>query len=176
MNHTDHVNLIRAGVISGKWADFGSGAGAFTLALAELLGKDGMIYSIERDQKALQEQQTAMRARFPHVKVSYRHIDFRQQLDLPPLDGVLMANALHFYQDKLALLTRFTRCIRPGGRFLLVEYNVDHGNPYVPYPLSYHTWETLALEAGFTRTDLVATHPSRFLREMYCAVSEYGLP
>src|SRR5690554_4106120 len=40
MNHQDHVNLLRPGVpaTGGVWADFGAGTGAFTLALAELLG------------------------------------------------------------------------------------------------------------------------------------------
>jgi len=43
MDHRDHVNLLRGGVQtpSGLWADFGSGAGAFTLALAELLRSGG---------------------------------------------------------------------------------------------------------------------------------------
>ena len=40
MNHTDHVNLLREGISEpgGVWAEFGSGSGAFTMALAELLG------------------------------------------------------------------------------------------------------------------------------------------
>ena len=38
MDHTDHVNLLRDAVgLGGTWADFGSGTGAFTLALAELI-------------------------------------------------------------------------------------------------------------------------------------------
>lgn len=39
MDHTDHTNLLRGGIdgSSGTWADLGAGAGAFTLALAELL-------------------------------------------------------------------------------------------------------------------------------------------
>jgi len=38
MDHKDHVNLLRNGITNagGVWADFGSGQGAFTLALAEL--------------------------------------------------------------------------------------------------------------------------------------------
>ena len=42
MNHEDHVRLLRKGIVEpgGVWADFGSGAGAFTLALADLLGTE----------------------------------------------------------------------------------------------------------------------------------------
>ena len=55
MNHADHVSLLRAGVPSsgGIWADLGSGSGPFTLALADLIEPDGVIYSVDRDTHAL---------------------------------------------------------------------------------------------------------------------------
>jgi hypothetical protein len=61
--------------------------------------------------------------------------------------------------------------LHPGGRFLLVEYNVDRSTPWVPYPLSYPTWEALAEKSGFTSTRLLATRPSRLLGEIYSALS-----
>jgi hypothetical protein len=47
MNHSDHVKLIRNALTNtaGYWADFGSGEGAFTLALADLLHSGSKIYS-----------------------------------------------------------------------------------------------------------------------------------
>jgi hypothetical protein len=39
LDHADHVRLLRdAATRGGTWAGLGAGAGAFTLALAELLG------------------------------------------------------------------------------------------------------------------------------------------
>ena len=98
MNHTDHVNLLRRGVspTGGVWADFGSGTGAFTLALAELLGPTGKIYSVDKDRGALRTQERAMQAQFPQTTVHYLTADFTQPLDLPLLDGIVLANALHF--------------------------------------------------------------------------------
>ena len=173
MNHTDHVNLLRDGVPTpgGVWADLGSGSGAFTLALAELLGPGGTIYSIDRDQGALRQQEQAMRARFPDVTVYYRTADFRQPLELPPLDGVVMANSLHFVTDKSAVIRLVQGYLQPGGRLLLVEYDVDQGNTWVPYPLSYRTWEKLAAQCGFSHTREIGVRPSRFLREIYSAES-----
>jgi ubiquinone/menaquinone biosynthesis C-methylase UbiE len=173
MTHDDHVRLLRGGVLGAgdAWADLGSGEGAFTLALAELLGPSGRIYSADRDERALMRQRRAMETRFPEVAVEYRVGDFTGDLDLPALDGVVMANSLHFVRDKATALGRVRACLKPGGRLLLVEYNTDHGNPWVPHPLSPRTWERLAVACGFEQVRLLATQPSRFLGEIYSALA-----
>ncbi|MDE3088087.1 MAG: class I SAM-dependent methyltransferase [Chloroflexota bacterium] len=172
MNHQDHVNLLRGGVTRGIWADLGSGSGAFTLALADLLGGSGEIYSVDKNAGALREQERAMCARFPQAVVHYGVADFTRPLDLPPLDGIVMANALHFCRDQFHLVQSIKNYLRRGGRFILVEYNIDQGNPWVPFPLSCSNWETLARRCGFASTRLLATRPSSFLREIYSALSE----
>jgi len=176
MNHEDLVNFLRKGISSqgGTWADLGSGAGAFTLALADLLGPSAHIYSVDKDGRALREQERAMRARFPTLSVQYVVADFTRRLELPLLDGIVMANSLHFVHEKDGVLQLVRSYLRAGGRLILVEYNADRGNMWVPYPLSYHTWEELARRNGFRETRLLATRPSRFLGEMYSAISLTG--
>ncbi len=173
MDHQDHVNLLRAGVTrpGGVWADFGSGSGAFTLALAELIGPTGKIYSLDKDKGKLGRQKQAMQERFPDVVESYLQVDFTKKLELPALDGLVVANSLHFIRDKQRIVRLLHSYLKPGGCFLLVEYNTDRGNPWVPHPLSYGTWTGLARQAGFDRTELLATVPSRFLGEIYAAAS-----
>ena len=173
MNHSDHVRLIRDGVSGGGsvWADLGSGEGAFTLALADLLGPSGYIYSVDTDARALQEQRRELQARFPAVKLEQRAADFTRPLDLPPLDGIVMANSLHFQRRKEPVLRLVRGMLKPGGRLVLVEYNADRGNWWVPYPMSYPTWEALATANGFVETRLLTTQPSRFLREIFSALS-----
>lgn len=173
MNHSDHVSLLRGGVAApgGVWADLGSGAGAFTLALADLLGAAGEIHSVDKDRGALRSQEQAMRSRFPATTVHYRVADFTQPLDLPPLDGVVMANSLHFQRNKEPVLRLVRSYLRPAGRLVLVEYDTDQGNVWVPYPISYATWETLALRSGFQVTRLLASVPSRFLGRIFSAMS-----
>ncbi|MGI8687952.1 MAG: class I SAM-dependent methyltransferase [Thermomicrobiales bacterium] len=184
MNHPDHVALLRGGLLdtSGAadaarterpvWADIGSGGGAFTLALAELLGDAAVIHSVDRDRAALTEQERAFRARFPATLLRVHQADFTQALDLPTLDGIVMANALHFVPDKLPVVRRLRALLRPGGRMILVEYDTDRGNRWVPYPLSYPTWAALARAAGFDHTRFLTAVPSRFLGAIYAAVSE----
>ena len=176
MEHRDHVMLLREGVEgAGKvWADLGSGKGAFTLALVDLLGAGGLIHSVDRDGAALQRQREAIDARFPEASVEYLATDFTGALSLPPLDGVLMANSLHFIEDKEPVLQGILGLLRPGGRLLVVEYDSDKGNTWVPHPVSYRTWEALAPRAGFTDTRLLRTIPSRFLGRIYSALSIAG--
>lgn len=171
MNHADHVQLIRGGVTGDRWADLGSGTGAFTLALADILGTAGEIYSIDRDANALKQQAQAMQARFPDVNVTYQTGDFTQKLNLPTLDGIVMANSLHFIRDKVPVLELVKSYLKPDGRLILVEYGTDRGNLYVPYPLSFTTWQSLASKHGFTETQLLGKRPSRFLGEIYSAIS-----
>src|SRR5260221_6039919 len=139
MIHEDHVNLLRKGILEpgGVWADLGSGSGAFTLALADLIGPTGEIYSVDKDGSVLRQQEKAMQPYFPTTTVHSITADFTRKLDLPALDGIVMANSLHFVRRKEPVLQLVRSYLRPGGRLLLVEYNVDHGNMWVPYPLSY---------------------------------------
>lgn len=173
MIHEDHVYLLQKGVPNpgGIWADLGSGSGAFTLALADLLGPTAHIYAVDKDKSALRELENAMQTRFPATIIHPLVADFTRRLDLPLLDGVVMANSLHFVREKKTVLQLVHSYLRPGGRLLLVEYSTDRGNMWVPYPLSYSTWEALAMQNGFTSTRQLATVPSRFFGGMYSTLS-----
>src|SRR4030095_16719883 len=110
------------------WADLGAGEGAFTLALADLIGETGTIYAVDRDQGALRRLAKAMQERFPKVTLHTLVSDFERPLQLPPLDGIVMANSLHFVRNKTSALARIRAYLKPSGRLLMVEYNSDQGN------------------------------------------------
>lgn len=173
MNHTDHVNLLCNGVPTpgGVWADLGAGGGAFTLALADLLGQGATIYAVDRDRNALRKLTAAMQTQLPDVALHTLAADFTQPLSLPPLDGVVMANSLHFVRRKEPVLQLVRGYLKPGAALLLVEYNTDRGNIWVPHPLSFATWQQLASRCGFARTELLATRPSSFFGEFFASAS-----
>ena len=182
MDHNDHVNLLRPANLpqGGVYADFGAGSGAFTLALRELIGPDATIYAVDKDKSSLRTLENSHRARFDttlrHVQDDARNLvllpnDFSKPVDLPPLDGVVMANSLHYFRDKEKLLRHVWEYLKPNGVLLLVEYNVDSGNLWVPHPLSFQTYRSLAPHAGFTEPRLLAKVPSRFLKEFYSAAA-----
>ena len=175
MNHQDHVRLMRNGIPSpgGIWAEFGSGRGAFTLALAELVGPKGTIFSVDKNKVALRDQSQAIKNKFSYdqPEIHYLHKDYTQPLVLPALNGVVMANALHFNEDKTAVLESIHDYLLPGGRLILVEYNSDRGNSWVPYPISFASWQVLAEKVGFVHTRLLERVPSSFMGEIYSTVS-----
>jgi ubiquinone/menaquinone biosynthesis C-methylase UbiE len=170
VDHADHVRLLRDGVTpGGTWADLGAGTGAFTLALAELVGPGGEVIAVDRDRGALRELERALRPGGAAVRTL--GADFTKPLDLPPLDGIVMANSLHFVRDKTPVLAHVHRMLKPSGRLLVVEYGADKGNHWVPHPMSFETWRTLADGNGFTGTRRLGSQPSRFLGQIYSTES-----
>ena len=174
MDHNDHVSLLRPAHLSqgGTYADFVAGSGAFTLALRELIGFDAAIYAVDKDRSSLDQLDSAHRARFNTSRnLISLNKDFSQPFDSPPLDGIVMANSLHFFKDKEKILRHVLKFLKPNGALLTVEYNVDSGNMWVPYPLTFDTYRTLAPRAGFSEPRLLAKVPSRFLKEFFSAVT-----
>ena len=175
MNHADLVALLQDAVTErgGRWADLGAGEGAFTLALADLLGPGAHITAVDRDAGALRNLSSE---RFPGVNVETKVGDFTRSLGLSNLDGIVMANSLHFVRDKAPVLASVRAMLRPGGKLIVVEYGTDRGNPWVPHPFTYERWERMAAQAGFEKTRLLRTIPSRYTGSMYSAVSTSPSP
>jgi ubiquinone/menaquinone biosynthesis C-methylase UbiE len=146
MDHHEMLALIRPAVPDdgGTWADLGAGTGNFTRALGRLLGPHGTIYAVERT-----AFQTPPRP-FDDVSgaIHWMNADFSLPMDLPALDGILMANALHFIPDQAAVLAHVCEYLRPAGRFVLVEYDVQRPLAYVPYPVPPQRFMALAEAVG----------------------------
>ena len=172
METQEAVDLLRdaVGERTGIWADLGAGTGTFTLALAELLGADGTIYAVDDDAsavRALGDLRGVGDTRIVPVKA-----DFTRPLELPglgdaPLDGLLMANALHFIRDATGVLSRLVQRVRTGGRVIVVEYDQRRASRWVPYPIPASSWPTLAAAAGLVHATITATRPSMYSGILY---------
>ena len=174
MDHTDHVALIRGGVEGAgpRWLELGAGEGAFTLALADVLGPGARIVAVDKDRRALETWRHGWPAGSRRAAVETRVGDFTQTMPAGPFDGVLAANSIHFVRKPDAVLAAIRDVLAPGGRFVLVEYDADHGNPWVPHPISFATWQRVAPAAGFSDPRLIHRVPSRFLNAIYGALTE----
>jgi SAM-dependent methyltransferase len=173
MQTRECIALIREGVEghAGTWADLGSGSGAFTAALAEILGAGARLVSVDRDRRGLQAQERELPGRYPGLQLSTLAADFTSDIAMPPLDGILVANALHFQRGgACAVLLHVARWLKPGGRVVVVEYDVQRSGPWVPYPVPFDVLQEAALSAGFTAPRLLARRPSRYHGTMYSAL------
>jgi SAM-dependent methyltransferase len=167
--------LLRPGVpdLGGTWADLGCGDGIFTAALYALIQPEGQVYAVDKDRRALETLARYFRADFPGADLYPVVADFTRSLALPSLDGLVMANSLHFVRDreKVGLLVRLSALLKPGGRLIVVEYNAARGNFAVPHPLDEAGFLTLARQAGLEEPHILARIPSTFLREFYSGLA-----
>jgi ubiquinone/menaquinone biosynthesis C-methylase UbiE len=156
------VALIKNGVPSpnGIWAELGAGGGNFTHALRSLLAPTSTIYAIDRDPRAIREQQERLARNPDGATIILRQGDFTVPLDLPPLNGVLMANTLHFVRDQEPTLRQIRSYLKPGGTLLLVEYDFRVPRPWVPHPIAAQRFAALVTSAGFVDPTPIATRHS----------------
>jgi SAM-dependent methyltransferase len=165
------TDLIRIEKISGSraqtWCDLGCGTGTFTLALATLLPPGSVIHAIDKDEKSLSQ----IPDWYQEVTICKEVVDLSESdLSFPALDGVLMANFLHFVEHQGA----FVESLRTlSDRLLIVEYDGRPPSQWVPYPLGFSALRGLLLERGFTEIAKVGTRASRFGGEMYSALAEW---
>jgi ubiquinone/menaquinone biosynthesis C-methylase UbiE len=139
------------------WADLGCGTGTFTLALAELLAAGSTIHALDVHASALRE----IPARHGGVSIKTYRADFTDQ-DWPfsGLDGILMANSLHYVEDQPA----FIRACRPhmtrSGRFLIVEYDTATAGPWVPWPLPRGRLSAVFSAEGYSSITMLGSRRS----------------
>jgi SAM-dependent methyltransferase len=173
LNTSEAVSLIEAAVPrdTATWADVGAGDGTFTRALVELLGPGARIYAVDRDARALASlRRWAARAGATVIPVE---ADFTRPLELPELlDGLLVANALHFARDADVVLARLAALVRPGGRVVIVEYDRRGASRWVPYPIWRDRLPALAANAGLSPPRVTATRPSAFGGIIYVAAAD----
>jgi ubiquinone/menaquinone biosynthesis C-methylase UbiE len=170
MKLTEATAFIRTPLIEWarpqSWCDLGSGSGTFTMALAQLLAPGSTIYAVDFDPRVLEGIPDQ------HDGVEIRKIvgDLQSSsLRLPSVEGVLMANTLHFIQEQQIFLKRLRSV---ADRFLIVEYERSKPNRWGPYPVDFKKLRQLFIEAGVDRLEKLATRPSLFGGTMYSALAE----
>ena len=166
------VELLRP-LVTGEaesWADIGAGSGVFSRALAQLLGSDGVVYAVDRDPAAVRKL-ASLPARGAAARIVAKLGDLTGDLSLPKLDGVLLANTLHYvpHADQTRILARVADLLRPAGQLVLAEYDGRPANRWVPYPVSATRLTEIAVNAGLSRPEVTATRPSSYGGVLYLA-------
>jgi SAM-dependent methyltransferase len=155
----------------GVWADFGAGDGTFTRALAARLGGGARIYAVDRDVRPLARLEREL------AGVMVVRADLEQPFELPgvapgTLDGVLVANTLHFMREPAVVLGRLASWLRPQGTAVVIEYDRRSPSRWVPHPVNASALPEVFRSASLTPPSISARTRSRFGGEMYVAVGQ----
>jgi ubiquinone/menaquinone biosynthesis C-methylase UbiE len=140
------------------WADLGCGSGLFTHALAHLLGPASKIYAIDKDLHGFGRIVGNINVRIEKVEANF----ITDTLNLQNLDGILMANSLHFVSDKPAFFKKWNTFFKQQERYLIVEYDTDIPNRWVPYPISFYSLQRLFAGLDFEFIKKIHEIPSRY--------------
>jgi hypothetical protein len=125
-----------------------------------------MIYAVDLDSRALDA-----------VPNHYNGVEIRKSLGdigslslrIPLVDGILMANSLHFIREQEVLIRRLLPVTE---RFLIVEYERSKPNRWGPYPVGFERLRQLFNGEGVQRVEKLTTRPSLFGGTIYSALAE----
>lgn len=143
------------------WADLGAGDGTFTLALAEVLASGSVIHAMDLDDSALRQIPSAHNG----AQITVHRGDFvHQPWPFADLDGILMANSLHYVKDQPAFIRACESSMKFPPHFLIVEYDTSQASRWVPYPVSQATLTNLFRSAGYGSVRGLRSRPSIYRR------------
>jgi ubiquinone/menaquinone biosynthesis C-methylase UbiE len=160
MQQADAIQLIQNAITETRpqnWADLGSGSGTFTIALQTILPEGSQLTAVDKQNQNLT---------VPFFKADFE----RDALPLSGLDGILIANAIHYISDKTKLIQKLETYFAGPPTFLIVEYDTTTSNPWVPYPVNYQYLHQLFTNLGYSSVTKLAEIPSRFGGRMYAAL------
>ncbi|MBC7828207.1 MAG: methyltransferase type 11 [Chitinophagaceae bacterium] len=143
-----------------NWADLGSGSGLFSHALASLLVPGSKIFAIDKNTGIFERHQKTN-----EVIIETMEADFiTESLKIHDLDGILMANSLHFVAGKIDFISKLSSYFAKQECFLIVEYDMDMSNPWVPFPISFHSLQKLFQDLDYHFIQKIDELPSRYNR------------
>lgn len=125
-------NVKKFGLVEGNRAvDFGSGSGAYSLAMARQVGNTGLVYAVEVQQTLLERIAKESKARRIHnLKIVHGDVDKIGGSGLGDgvADLVLLANILFQSDAKYTMMLEAKRVLRAGGRLVVIEWSGSFGN------------------------------------------------
>lgn len=150
------------------WADLGAGDGTFTLALAEVLASGSVIHAMDLDGSALRKIPSAHKG----AQITVHRGNFIQQpWPFADLDGILMANSLHYVEDQAPFIRSCESFMKSRPHFLIVEYDTSEATRWVPYPVSQTRLMTLFKRAGYASVRVLRSRPSIYRRASLYSVA-----
>ena len=163
-------NVAALGIEPGMLvADFGSGSGAYTLAIADRLEGVGHVYAIDIQRDLLRRiANEAAKLGHKNVEIIWADLEVPRASKLAgeTLDFVLISNLLFQVPDKGALLAEARRILKATGRLAIVDWSESFKGlgPVDEDVVPKQTGLELARKAGF-----------ELMKEFPAGAHHYGL-
>ncbi len=138
-----------------KVADIGAGSGAYTLALAEVVGSDGKVYAIDVQRELLMKLKTEAQHRHIHsIETVWGDAekDHGTKLADASVDVAFLSNVLFQAEHKEGLLREVKRIVRSKGRIFLIDWSDSFGGmgPLTKDVVKKEKAKELMLSHGFS--------------------------
>lgn len=150
-------------------ADFGSGSGHYTLAIAKRLEHSGHVYAIDIQKDLLTRiKNEAHKHGYKNVEVIWGDLErpHASKIANGHADLVLMSNLLFQLEDKQQPLREAMRILKPRGRLVIIDWSESFGGlgPIKKHVVKRESASALAQAAGF-----------KFVEEFDAGAHHYGL-
>ena len=111
-------------------ADFGSGAGYFTIILGQMVGESGKVYALDIQETALDNVRVKAKAvGLKNIEAIRTNLEVMGSSGLPDgsQDIVLLANILFQSDKKAEIIREAKRVLKDAGRLVLIDWKFGTG-------------------------------------------------
>ena len=111
-----------------KVANFGIGAGYFTVEMAKRVGKNGVVYAFDVQKEVLEALRgTVAHSQLQNVEIRRADLELDKGTNLANeiVDTVLMANLFYQLDDEDAVAKEAYRILKSGGRAIVIDWMIS---------------------------------------------------
>jgi len=154
-------------------ADLGAGMGYFVGTLSALVGYSGKVYAVETDPRLLEYLETKAAENDFDNTIVVRGSQTDPKLPDDALDLVLTVNTWHRFSDRRPMREAVRRALKPGGRFVVVDWHL--GEIAIAPPVE-HRLPRAELIDEMVADGWTVTTNSRLLKYQYLVIFTSSAP
>jgi predicted methyltransferase len=157
--------IARLGLKPGQViADLGAGTGLFSVPLAKAVAPSGRVYAVEIDKNYFPViEGKAKEGKVTNVRTVLGEFT-DPKLVAQDVDVAFMHDVLHHVEDRVGYLKNAARYVKPGGRFVVIDYRAAQ-SPHKDQPSLIVSEEQITgwmKASGFNKVEQVDIFPEKY--------------